>query len=148
MPRQGIPVARQVFRRDSRFHSCYRTRPEIRRSVLLRAHLCYGTGDFDKAIADCTEAIKLDPKHVLAYYTSGAAHFAKGDCDAAIADFTQAIRLGAKAGNTRRTLANHAQAYYARACAYEEKGQRTKAEADFAEARRLRLNADGEAPLR
>jgi tetratricopeptide (TPR) repeat protein len=50
-------------------------------------------GDFDNAIADCTEAIRLDPKDALAYLNRGLAYRSKGDSDKAIADFKEAIRL-------------------------------------------------------
>jgi formylglycine-generating enzyme required for sulfatase activity len=50
-------------------------------------------GEYDKAIADCTEAIRLDPKHVEAYHNRGVAYWNKGEYDKAIADFTEAIRL-------------------------------------------------------
>ena len=53
-------------------------------------------GDFDKAIADCTEAIRLDPKWAEAYYDRGSAYEKKGDKAKAEADFAQAKKLGYK----------------------------------------------------
>jgi tetratricopeptide (TPR) repeat protein len=50
-------------------------------------------GDYDRAIADLTEAIRLDPKYVWAYASRGEAYRMKGDYDRAIADLTEAIRL-------------------------------------------------------
>ena len=52
--------------------------------------------DHDKAIADLTEAIRLDPKHAIVYSDRGAAYRASGECDKAIADLTEAIRLDPK----------------------------------------------------
>ncbi len=49
-------------------------------------------GDYDRAIADYTEAIRLDPKYAHAYNNRGNAYGAKGDYDHAIADFDQVIR--------------------------------------------------------
>ena len=48
----------------------------------------------DKAIADYTEAIRLDPNHVEAYFSRGLVWGAKDDYDKAIADFTEAIPKG------------------------------------------------------
>lgn len=47
--------------------------------------------DFGKVIADCTEAIHLNPKCFQAYYLRG---MASADLDNAIADFSCAARLG------------------------------------------------------
>ena len=49
--------------------------------------------DLDGAIADCTEAIRLDPKDATAYNNRGFAKYEKGDLDGAIADYTEAARL-------------------------------------------------------
>jgi tetratricopeptide (TPR) repeat protein len=54
----------------------------------------YGNkGEYDRAIADFTEAIRLDPKLATAYSNRGLAYEKKGGYDRAIADFNQAIRL-------------------------------------------------------
>ena len=50
-------------------------------------------GDFDAAIRSCTEAIRLDPKYIPAYYTRALAYAKKGDYDKAIADQSEVIRL-------------------------------------------------------
>jgi tetratricopeptide (TPR) repeat protein len=63
-----------------------------------RAIACKADGDFDRAIADYTEAIRLDPKLAIAYYERGVAYHALGDFDRAIADYTEAIRLDPKLG--------------------------------------------------
>ena len=49
--------------------------------------------EHDKAIADYTEAIRLNPKYALCYSNRGFAYDNKGDHDKAIADYTEAIRL-------------------------------------------------------
>jgi len=53
----------------------------------------YGKHDFDMAIADFTEAIKLSPNYVAYYLWRGRAYQKKGEWDSAIADFTKAIEL-------------------------------------------------------
>ena len=53
-------------------------------------------GDLDKAIADCAEAIRLNPRMAEAYNRRGSVYEKKGDLDKAIADYTEAIRLDPK----------------------------------------------------
>ena len=53
-------------------------------------------GQLDEAIADYSEAIRLNPKFVRAYYNRGIAWNAKGESDKAIADYNEAIRLNPK----------------------------------------------------
>ena len=84
-------------------------------------------GRYDRAIADYTKAIKLDPKHAYAYHNRGIAYGDKGDYDHAIADYTQAIKLNP----------NYARAYYNRGIAYGEKGDYDRAIADYDTAIRL-----------
>jgi tetratricopeptide (TPR) repeat protein len=52
--------------------------------------------DYDKAVADYTDAIRLDPKCVAAFNNRGSAWEAKGEYDKAIQDFDDAIRLDPK----------------------------------------------------
>ena len=49
--------------------------------------------DYDKAIADYNEAIRLDPGYAHAYNGRGKTWSAKKDYDKAIADYNEAIRL-------------------------------------------------------
>jgi tetratricopeptide (TPR) repeat protein len=49
--------------------------------------------DYDRAIADYSEAVKIDPQYVNAYINRGMAYDSKGDNDAAAADFSRAIEL-------------------------------------------------------
>jgi tetratricopeptide (TPR) repeat protein len=46
--------------------------------------------EYDLAIADCTQAIRLDPKLSAAFKCRGAAYFAKNEYDRAIAAYTDA----------------------------------------------------------
>jgi len=84
-------------------------------------------GDWDKAISDCNQAIRLDSDFVLAYVNRGLAWNGKGEYDKAIADCNQAIRLDS----------NYAYAYHIRGIVHRDKGEYGKAIADFTEAIRL-----------
>ncbi|MFA9476195.1 MAG: tetratricopeptide repeat protein, partial [Filomicrobium sp.] len=48
---------------------------------------------FDRAIADYTKAIALDPKDANFYYNRGVAYEKKSDKDQAIADFRKALEI-------------------------------------------------------
>ncbi|MBN2023908.1 MAG: tetratricopeptide repeat protein, partial [Pirellulales bacterium] len=50
--------------------------------------------EYDSAIADFTEAIRLDPKDADAYYFRGLAYKSKGQRAAAERDLAKAKRLG------------------------------------------------------
>jgi tetratricopeptide (TPR) repeat protein len=54
-------------------------------------------GEFDKAIADYTEAIRLDPQQAQLRYGRGWSYKKKGAYDKAIADFVQAKKLAYEA---------------------------------------------------
>jgi tetratricopeptide (TPR) repeat protein len=82
---------------------------------------------YDRAIADITEAIRLDPGNARAYQERAGAYHQKGDYDRAIADFTKAIQLDSE---------YHA-AYNNRGLAYSHKGEYDNAIADLNHAIRL-----------
>ena len=52
--------------------------------------------DFDRAIADYTQAIQLNPKDAKPHVNRGNAYSDKGDFDRAIADYNEAIQLDPK----------------------------------------------------
>jgi len=87
-------------------------------------------GECDKAIAEYTEAIRLNLNDAEAHHKRGNSYAIKGDDDKAIADYTEAVRLDP----------NHALAYYNRANSYDRKGDDDKAIADFTQAIRLARN--------
>ena len=53
-------------------------------------------GNPDRALAELTEAIRLDPTLAKAYANRGWVYVEKGDQEKAIADCTEAIRLDPK----------------------------------------------------
>ena len=87
-------------------------------------------GDFNRAIIDLTEAIRLDPKDTTAYNRRGLAYDTRGNTDRAIADYSEAIKLDAKVSLT----------YFNRARAYDKQEEADRAIADYTEAIRLDPN--------
>ncbi len=66
-------------------------------AYLFRAGAYLSRGDFDSAIADYNEAIRLAPRNVVAYAGRAVAYLQKGDRERAIIDYTLASQLDAKA---------------------------------------------------
>jgi tetratricopeptide (TPR) repeat protein len=86
--------------------------------------------EYDKAINEFTEAIRLDPNYIPAYVSRGNAYGIQGAVDKAINEFTEAIRLDP----------NVAIIYFNRANAYYDHGNLDKASSDYNEAIRLDHN--------
>ena len=102
---------------------------ELSQEDLSRAYNSRGLAwaqkrDFDKAIADFTKVIEIDPRDDIAYYNRGFIWVQKKDYVMAIADFTKVIEIDP----------NLAIAYYSRGLAWKEKGNNEKADADYKKA--------------
>ena len=80
-----------------------------------------GKGQLDRAIADYSEAIRINPKYAVAYNNRGFSYDNKGDYERAIADFTEAVRHNPK----------FAAAYVNRGNTYAAKKNYERAIADF-----------------
>ena len=78
-------------------------------------------GDYDAALNDFDEAVRLDPRHVEGYDYRASVWKNKGNFDRAIADLDMAIRLDP----------TYAAAYYRRGEIHQEKGDIAKARADY-----------------
>ena len=63
------------------------------RAYRLRADAALGRDNFNGAIADYTQAIRLAPKDPRPLVQRGMAYFRKSDFDSALADFGEALRL-------------------------------------------------------
>lgn len=133
-----------------------RVKALVNRGFLLRA-----ARDYDRAIADFTEAVRLSPQNAMAYRYRGLSWNSKGDHDRAIADFSVAIRLNpgyaqayvgrgmaraskddydgtiADANEAIRLDPSYAMAYVGRAYAWKRKGDKDRALRDYAEAIRI-----------
>lgn len=126
-----------------------------------RSNVQIKKGNYTAAIADGTEAIRLNVRYLNAYVNRGNAHRLRGEYPQAIADYTEAIRLNPKGdipfnnrGHTYIKQGNYAlgipdlteairlnpkqaTAYDNRGLAYYDKGENEKAIADFTEVLRL-----------
>lgn len=88
------------------------------------------SGQYDEAIATCTEAAQVDPRDDEAYLYRGRAYYyrnGKGDARRALVDFGKAIELDPKSSD----------AYYFRAEVYRDLGDVELAVADDKQAREL-----------
>jgi lipoprotein NlpI len=87
-------------------------------------------GEYDRAIADYNDAIRLDPQFVQAYVNRGRTWSNKADYDRALADYNEAIRLSPQ----------DARAYLNRGVTRFAQGQFESAQADVSAAVRLNPN--------
>jgi tetratricopeptide (TPR) repeat protein len=131
---------------------------ELGRAFLQRAIISNRNGNFDGAMADSNEAVRLDPNNANARALRAAGYVRKGDYDRALADLQQARRLDPRSvltanvfgfyynakGEYDRALTelneairlnpNGMYAYKDRGTSYEHKGEHDKALADFRKA--------------
>ena len=84
-------------------------------------------GEYDNAIKDLTEAIRLDPRFPAAFNHRGIAWKAKGELDKAIKDYDEAIRLNPK----------YPTAFLNRGLVWSAKMEHDKAIKDYSEAIQL-----------
>jgi len=96
-------------------------------ALVNQSYTDISNGDYDKAIAAASEAMRLDPKDAIPVVNRGLAYSRKGDVERAIADYTEAIRLNP----------NYARAFNDRGFDYAKKGENDRAVADYTEAIRL-----------
>jgi tetratricopeptide (TPR) repeat protein len=69
-----------------------------------RGNAWINKGDYDKAIADLTKAIEIDPKYANSYYTRGIAWEKKGNSNRAIVDYSKATEINPKHANLPRCI--------------------------------------------
>lgn len=78
-------------------------------------------GEYDSAVNDYSEAIKLNPKDAAIYLNRGRAHLNKKNYDSAIEDYSKVIELNP----------SEAMAYFNRGESYERKGNSPQAIGDY-----------------
>jgi Flp pilus assembly protein TadD len=127
-------------------------------------------GDYDRAVADATEAIKLNAADPAVFAMRGGFHLAYNEFDKAIADFAEAIKLDpddaavlsgrayayVQLGKTDEAITDYSEVVrlkpddanvrYDRGGAYEKKEAFDLARADYEAAIRLQRDYAGEFP--
>jgi tetratricopeptide (TPR) repeat protein len=103
------------------------------KNAFARGEAAYEQKNYDKAITEFTEVIRLYPTYVAAYYYRGEAFLHKSDYDRAIADYTQALRHSDD--NVNKELI-----YGSRGFAYQQKGEINKAIEDYESYLRIEPN--------
>lgn len=145
-----------------------RDEAELRQSkaaiFVARAQMHYDNERYDRAVAEFTEAIKVDPKDSTTFYKRGLAYVAREDTEKAVADYTEAVKLSPEftaayfhrgvafrlMGNFPRAVDDftsvieldptYALAFRNRGLAQAAMGEQTLAKADYEEAIRLDPN--------
>jgi tetratricopeptide (TPR) repeat protein len=95
-----------------------------------RGNQAFEHEDYQDAINNYTEAIRLNPQSIRSYNYRGLARKKLGDLNGAISDFGEAISLNPQVG----------EAYYNRGAVYEQQGEYQKALTDYAAALRFGRN--------
>lgn len=87
-------------------------------------------GEYDRAVQDYEEAVRLNPNSSNAFYNRGNTYRHMGEYDRSIGDFDQAIALNP----------NHLFAFISRGNSYDDKGEYEHAIQDFDQAIKLNPN--------
>ena len=119
---------------DSRINGCTALIDSDEKTPQVLAHAYNNRGnayalkrDYDLAIKDYDESIKINADDIKAFYNRGLAYKKKGEHDRAIADFEAAIKLDPY----------YTSAFVARAQVFEKKSEYERAVQDYDEAIRL-----------
>ena len=94
---------------------------DVAEAYINRGQQYYTQRNYNRAVADFTAAIALDPYHPIAYGNRGNVKHVLGQFDAAIADYSRAIELDR----------GYTSAYTGRGVMYERQGRIDLAIADF-----------------
>jgi tetratricopeptide (TPR) repeat protein len=102
-------------------------KPKSSAALVIRGDGSYEKKEYDKAVADYSEAIRISPNFADAFSHRGKTYCDKKEYDRAIKDFTEAIRL----------TPLDADAFVDRGIAYNGKKEYSRAVADYDQAIRL-----------
>ncbi|MHB8652452.1 MAG: tetratricopeptide repeat protein [Terriglobia bacterium] len=121
---RGEPISEPQLTSDQRFVSRFNQMAGLLRQAA--AHYGHGCelafkGDWDRAIAEYHEALRLNPGNDSAHNNLGVALGVKGDLDGAIAEYREALRLNPNRKYSRLNLC----------CALENKGDLDGAIAEY-----------------
>jgi len=97
------------------------------KALVIRGGLYLGKSDYDRALSDFQEAVRLAPQSAVAFRMRAAGYRLKDDHARAIADYDEAIRLAP----------DDPDAWFGRGMIYRSKGDIPRAIADWDEAIRL-----------
>lgn len=106
------------------------TLKNLANAYYFRGTAKFGKKDFDGAIGDYGQALRLDPSDIDYLNSRAAAYEAKKDIDHAMADYNEAIK----------TNPNSIYAYNNRGAVFQRKGDFARAAADYGEVTRLQPN--------
>jgi tetratricopeptide (TPR) repeat protein len=93
---QGVELEQQIRSCSTLIESGLETPARRAKAYDYRGIAYANRHDYDRAIVDFSEAIRLDPKDAYAYSNRGNAYNDKGDHERAIPDLNEAIRLDPK----------------------------------------------------
>lgn len=114
---QAIADFRRAISLDQKLERLNRVllRVEPNRAVVHAdlALACIDQGDIDVAIAECNQAIQLEPNHYYAYFVRGVCYSNQEDDQQAIEDYSDAVRLHP----------HHASVFFWRAKSYANQGR-------------------------
>lgn len=128
----GVTPDQQISGCTALIQSGRGTTQNLAWAFFKRANALHQKAQYDRAIADYTQAIRLLPSFANAFYNRGVSYYSLRQYDRALADYTEAIRLDP----------NNPAVFLNRGSVYAIKGQYDRAIADFDQAIVLRPGFD------
>lgn len=111
------------------FNNALRIKPESEEALYGRALFLQENGDYDRAIQDYTQILKINPRNKNAHYNLGYVHYTY------LKVYSQAIK---HYDDAIAVDPNYAEAYYSRGLCYEAVGNIGAAKADYEKSLQLR----------